>query len=187
MKTNLDKWNDIESKIKQISDEFIEYYFKDKIKYPFIYKVYSYSTIDELEITGYKISNPSHPYYYGTTPTRKKIIELQTYLETFTPSEEDIRVDYKYESGRSSYKLSQIKEDRHLSFIREDLIPYQNELKEKYEPRDGYIPCAYCGIQFPEKDAVEYTVIARQYTNMRKTSNYCSEQCGFNDQCAHEG
>lgn len=191
MKNNLDKWNEIELLIKNKSDIFIDNYFKDKNKPTTIYHLVSYNSIDELEIIDWSIDCRSNrkPYLYGRKPTKKNIEELKIYNDNFSPIEKDIYAIYRYgKSGSGGYSLKDILyNNERLSLTRDTLLPLQQILKEKYEPREGYIPCTYCGLQVPIKDSVEYTVIARQYTNMRKTSKYCSIQCGASDQMAHEG
>lgn len=192
MATLIHQWNEIERLISEKEETFLATYFFDKQKPTEIFKLVSYSTIVRQEITGVYLAkiNDWKPSF-DKKPTRKKLQELIDWNKRFEPSEDKIYLRYQYTTGQwkasGAHLLIKIKDDKTLAFAESDLYPLQREWKEKFEPRDGHIACTYCRKQVPAKDAVDFTVIARQYPNMRKTSKYCSKECGGYDQMAHEG
>ena len=192
-KTLLDKWNEIQTKIDEAGQKFIDEYFKTHPKFTKVYRLDSWSKISEHNIDRIYISTskPRKPYFYGKRPTAIKLVELQEYFDTFNPTPDDIQLAYSFSDGTwktsGAYGLKKIAEDERLAYCADVLIPLQNHLKELYEPREGYIPCTYCGKQIPEDTAVNYTVVARQYPGMKKTAKYCPGDCGVHDQMAHEG
>ena len=140
-----------------------------------------------------KISTKHHypPYFFGKRPSKEKVNEMKNYIQHYPSMEKQVIIAHSYMSG--TYKSSggtaygNLETDKTIALTADELSPLLEERKEKYAPREGYVPCTYCRKQVPEKDAVEYTVIARQYTNMRKTALYCCIDCGAHDQMAHEG
>lgn len=186
--TLLDQWNQINQRIDDISQEFIDKYYEGREKPSVIYFLQSYQGIAEQKVTGFSIYRQGRPYLSGQRPTKILLDELWKWSEAFIPEIKEICIHYECSSSKAkgAHKLEQI-DDRRLSYTREALLPALQELKDKYEPREGHTACAYCRKQTHNESMVDYTVIARQYPGMKKTSKYCSKNCGINDQMAHEG
>jgi hypothetical protein len=189
-KTIQQQWDDLQDHLDKMGNDFIESYYRDMDKPTVVYELNSYKSIGELPIVGIVMWYQGRPYY-DKRPTRILLAEFEKYVASYIPKDSDIRLrwEIKREGGGSS--SSAIKptdiDDKRYSLSRELLLPRQEELRQLYEPREGYIACTYCRKQIPENEAVDYTVIARQYPNMRKTAKYCPGNCGPYDQMAHEG
>lgn len=188
--TLLDQWNQINQRIDDISQEFIDKYFQGKEKPTVIYFLASYQGIAEQKVTGFSIFRQGRPYLFGKRPTKILLDELWKWSAAFVPDVKDIRINYEHDLGtykvKGAHRLEEI-DDKRLSYHKGALLPGLEELKSKYEPREGYAACTYCRKQVPIESMVECTVIARQYSGMKKTSKYCSKICGSHDQMAHEG
>lgn len=108
------------------------------------------------------------------------------------PAPTDIMVHYSYKqtygtvSGAHPYP--KIGDDVSLAWDAEALMPEIERRRELYADRDGHKPCTYCRKQVPEQNMVSRTIFYRDHGgSARKTCMYCSEQCGYYDQCGHEG
>lgn len=192
MVTLLQKWEEIDRFIKDKADSFLTDYFKDKEKPIIVYQIQGWKYIAEQTITEWTISEPGNwKPQYNKKPTKKDLQRLLEWHTRFSPKEENIFLHYTYAAdyGKISgaHNLVKLKNDTRISFNKEDLVPILNELQAIYAPKDGHQACTYCGKQTPIEQMIDYTIIARQYPNMRKTSKYCSKICGANDQMAHEG
>lgn len=96
----------------------------------------------------------------------------------------------------SSVWLKDIDDD-HYGFSKEALAPaierHNRIYEEQYAPREGCVPCSYCRKQVPLDKVVKSTLIYRSRDRYGKAyvaqevRDYCSGQCAYNDQCAHEG
>ena len=193
MATLLEKWETLSNVIKLKHTNWLDGYFKDNPKPKIVFQISAWNKILELHITRWSISEVGNwmPSYYKK-PTKKDLQRLIDWDNSFIINEDKIFFHYEYVDsfgGRISgaHNLSKAVKEKNISFNKEDLIPEFNRLKNIYAPREGHFACTYCHKQTPVNEAVEYTVIARQYPNMRKTDKYCSSQCGAKDQMAHEG
>jgi hypothetical protein len=195
VKTLLDKWNELDVKINDTHQAWIDDYFKDKERPTMVYSLNGWRSIHDQTITGWSLFQPkNHKPWYNKKPTRKDLARLRTWFDEFQPKEEYILLYYKYKpefsisgSVSGAHNYVETFTDSHRSFDRSKLEKRLIELQEIYAPREGHEACTYCRKQVLSTTMVEYTVIARQYRNMRKTSKYCSLICGANDQMAHEG
>ena len=199
--TNLQKWDDAQSSLDILKKKYIENFFIGKEIPKVIYQA-DMNQIEEIEIDHIGVSSRNEPYYYKK-PTKEDIKLLLDFINNFDTQEKEIFVYYTKKSGTSTcsgaYKYSEVIENKRLSFNRDELIPVQQELNEKYAPREGYKPCAYCGRQVPENTMVSHKIIFQSsrpdpfsktgYKRFvdEKVNKYCSNQCGGNDQMAHEG
>lgn len=193
MNTLIQKWESTINLIKVKHANYLDDYFKDIVRPTIVYQINGWHSISEQTITDWHLNdiNNWQPQYYKK-PTRKDLQRLILWDESFILSEDKIFLYYKYDDGyggriSGAHNLAKIKSDNRISFDKEKLLPILKELQEKYAPKAGHIPCTYCQKQIPESTAIDFTIIARQYPGMRKTSKYCSETCGANDQMAHEG
>lgn len=158
---------------------------------PEIFEIESYKSIRSLSVDGMTV-HVNTPSLGGRGPTKKTVAELRCVVDAFSPTEADTFYAYHCDSGYGRVegwlKLSEfLTSDRH-ALTREELLPKQRELAEKYAPREGYKACDYCGTQRPIQDLKPYTIISRQYPNFKKVGMYCPETgCGGHDQMAHEG
>jgi hypothetical protein len=194
-KTLLEKWDELDVIINDTHQAWIQDYFKDKEQPTMVYALNGWKGIYDQNITSWGLFQPkNHKPWYNKKPTRKDLARLIIWFDEFEPMEEYILLYYKYKpefslsgsvSGAHNYIETHI--DSYRSFDRAKLENKLVQLQEIYAPREGHKSCAYCRKQTLEANLVEYTVIARQYPNMRKTSKYCSLICGANDQMAHEG
>jgi hypothetical protein len=194
-KTLHEKWVELDEKITQVHQTWIDDYFKDKERPAIVYALNGWRGIHEQTITSWGLFQPkNHKPWYNKKPTRKDLDKLQMWFDNLIPKEEYILLYYKYKpefslSGNvtGAHNFLEIETDSYRSFNKGELEKRLLELQEIYAPREGHEACTYCRKQVLPASMVEYTVIARQYTNMRKTSKYCSLTCGVNDQMAHEG
>jgi len=194
-KTLIDKWDELDTIINDTHQTWIDAYFQGKERPTMVYSLNGWNSIHDQTITGWGLFQPkNHKPWYNKKPTRKDLARLITWFDEFQPKEEFIILNYKYKptfsisgsvSGAHNYIETFI--DNYRSFDRPKLEKRLVELQEIYAPREGHKPCTYCRKQIPEANLIEFTVIARQYPNMRKVSKYCSSICGANDQMAHEG
>lgn len=193
MATLVQKWEAIEKSINHEHEGWLSQFFKDKERPTVVYQLQGWQSITEQPITSWGLSDTSNwrPNYYKK-PTKKDLERLIEWHLKFAPSEDKIFLYYEYASGwggkvSGAHNLVKIRDDKNISFNKEDLIPRLNELQAIYAPREGHMACTYCRRQTVIETMIDYTVIARQYPGMKKTSKYCSVTCGANDQMAHEG
>jgi len=122
----------------------------------------------------------------------------KTAEEWVAPTLEDINVHYGFtqtygadsRTARVSgaYKYTKIQESSDLAWSAEELEPEIARRRELYAPRDGHAPCDYCRKQTPTDSLVSRTIYYRDRGCSRsKVGRYCSDQCGYYDQCGHEG
>jgi len=202
MKTNLDKWDYHLDILNARTESFIKEAFQDDPAPETLYEVTPIGTVKVYTVTDINYRFPRNdgirPYFYGKKPTREEVQRIATAaIEEIDFNKANIVLGYEYEWGSGNKAISGISMERLLesSCVFTDqskagVCAAEKRLKkekEQYLLANGHIKCTYCGKVVPESEAVNYTVIARQYTNMRKTSKYCSRQCGAHDQMAHEG
>ncbi len=202
-KTNQQQWDEAQLILNSKKEAFINETFNGKDKHNVVYEADA-KGINAIEISSIKVHAKVEPSYYKK-PTAKDIAALWDYIEAFENTEKEIFIHYtrKYEAYSSSgaFKLSQIGEGR-LSFYHDDLIPIHKELNEKYAPRDGYSPCAYCRKQVPNETLIKKKIIGRgrkQVWNSWKSRyeskaciteeylEFCSATCAGHEQMSREG
>jgi len=195
--TLLDKFNHIELIIKKKEENTCNAWLKSNEMPKFIYELAGYKSIREKKVTGIRID--SHEVCEGfipsfkKRPTRKDLDSIIEYNELYDPNENHIGFSYTYSETYGSISgfdnLIDILTNNRKSFRKEDLIPELKKMKELYEPREGYLECAYCHKQRLPKDLRQATVISRMYINYKSNKrNYCKDSdCASHDQMAHEG
>lgn len=131
--------------------------------------------------------------------TKKNLEEIKEYFEILKEKGEINFYLIKNENNcrtMSAVRLTKIDDDLY-SFDEKLITPAleaaQKRYDEFYAPREGCIPCDYCRKQVPIDKVVKHKLIYRgrnQYGKavvLEQMRNYCSSECAFNDQCAHEG
>ena len=86
--------------------------------------------------------------------------------------------------------------------LEEEAKAKKKEYEEKYQPREGYTPCKYCGKQVPNDKLVRRTIIGRslrmvfnawkgRFENKAVVTKeecvFCSGACACNEQMSREG
>lgn len=187
-----DKWDELDSQINKIGEAFLNSYYDNDERPVVIYQLEWYKTIRELTVTGFSVWKAGRPFLYGKKATKKDVASLETFLNNFTPAIDDIRISWKHENSSSAIKVTDLN-DKNYSIVKENLFPYQNELRERYEPREGHVACGYCHKQFPESQKVHHTIIGRSRDAFgracvtQEPMVFCSGQCAGNEQMAREG
>lgn len=200
-KTNKDKWNELQVLLDQKKDNYFNDFFTKNPEPKFIYKA-TVSEIKAIPITRFKLRCDNEPRVWDKV-TREDLKKLREFIDDFENLNKEIGCCYTEDHG--TYKCSgaegyyKVIEDKRMSFNESDLMEIQKQLHEKYAPRDGYKPCAYCGKQVPEDDLVSHQIIFqnsrpdpcsrsgyRKFVD-KKTNLYCSGECAGYDQMAHEG
>ena len=181
-----EKWANLLGVLEMKKRAFLDQVLAEHPRPAVIYSLESYKTIRALIIEDVSIW-VGLPYLERDKPTRGAVSRLAHIVGEFSPTLDDVLLSYRYDRTSGAIRLPELLAGNRYALTREALLSKQQELIEKYEPREGYKPCTYCGTQRPEQEMVDHTVIARQYPNMRKTSRYCNKTCGTHDQMAHEG
>ena len=89
-------------------------------------------------------------------------------------------------TGAHPYRT--IESDDGMAWRAESLVPEIERRRSLYAPREGHTACAYCRIQTPDEKLVSRTIYYRdQGGSKTKVVQYCTSQCGYYDQCGHEG
>jgi methionine synthase II (cobalamin-independent) len=198
MRTNKEKFEYYYNLLQDIFKKFISEQIPELPKK--LYSLYCYYNVHEHEIThaSYHIDEC---YFGNDKPTKKDIERIKNVYNDYISgvrklNKDDIRIHYRYSGGTfrvsGSYKFSAI-DGKKISTNLEDLSDEISRMKELYEPREGYNNCTYCRKVYPKDKVVNCKIIfqdtdrfGKKFVN-QKTNQYCSEQCGFSDQCAHEG
>jgi hypothetical protein len=191
-KSNLQKIDELRQAVKIAVDNFIMGLFPGGLP-EFYFDVLSYRGIVKHNITGSGFNFP----WTNKRPTNADVEKIEKYCNRFMPTAENIFLYYmaKYSDGlggvSGAIKVGDLTLDKGRSFVESDLFPRLAELKEKYEPRPGYIQCQYCGQQRLPADIIQDTVISPNWKNQGYKSpprNYCKDKpCAGYDQMAHEG
>lgn len=197
MRTNLEKYNYYLDILNQRLKEYVNFVIPSQPTKLFkIRDGYSFA-IDELTIDNVYYSSG---FYKKDKPSKGDIATLINFInklsfENLLRGNIYLHYTRKGEGYTSSgaYKYVEIGDNKRISLDRESLEPEITRLKELYEPREGYINCAYCHKVVEKEKAVSHKIIYRgrdQYDRAcikEKTNLYCSGQCGGNDQMGHEG
>lgn len=203
------QWDDLKKRIDAYNQEQIDKFFETNEKPERLFRCYGFGgkvgVIEEIELTGFMarykgdrgiIFEPYPPQKV----TSRTLAELQEYFDTIQKLIPEILIKYKdvYVRTCGSYTY-----DEHLfAFDPSELEEKSKELKEKYAPREGYKPCAYCGKQVPESEMIQAKIIGRGrktvWNSWKKryddkavvTEDYfkfCSPDCAANEQMGREG
>ena len=194
MRTNKEKYNHY----KRIVDKNAQEY-TDK-EFPTIPKeFYSITNMLGDNVETKTITSVGYSFGYGVNlyemdkPTRKDVEKAKTMSENMpTFFRENIRFAWKIQKenhkSSGSESLKDIDNGIWNFFNLEDAKKECEKRKKKYGKKEGYVPCAYCSKQVKEEAVVVREIIFRTGGGIgRSKNNYCSSQCGFHDQCAHEG
>lgn len=164
---------------------------------------------DEYEVVRVELC-PAEPHIYNwkrepyIAPERKRINkgELEALKEYFEW--------YKVDGGELGFNLSQKNEwwvatsFRRYGDIKDSFCfaeeERDNKIEEKkeqyrreYQLKPGYIRCERCGRPVLENEAVRSNIIGRGRNQWGKAivtktpMVFCSGECAYNEQCAHEG
>ena len=152
----------------------------------------------DVEKLSFKASYVTQPRI-NKRATKKNLEEIKEYFDLLKEKGELYFYLVKVEKNcktLSGVCLNKIDDDLY-SFDEKLLSPAleaaQKRYDELYAPREGCIPCDYCRKQVPIDKVVKHKLIYRgrnQYGKavvLERIGNYCSGECAFNDQCAHEG
>jgi hypothetical protein len=194
MRTNKEKYNHYINLLNQKVQPFIDAKFPNGKPEKF-FSVSKYSGIAEHTIISIKYS---FQIFHCDKPSKKDVLEIKALYEN-TPDLSDTQI-YLYYTCRDgkfnvsgAEKLSEILSKKHLSFDANDLADELQRLKELYEPREGYIKCAYCGKQNSPENTIYDKLIFRDWDGRKqfvneKTLPYCrNKPCASYDQMAYEG
>jgi hypothetical protein len=125
--------------------------------------------------------------------TRDQVALAKKYLDEWAaPTLKDISVHYRHKQAygtvSGAHRYQKIEEDAGMAWRAEDLADEIERRRMLYAPRDGHTACAYCRKQTPTANLVSHTIHYRDRGGLRKkVGQYCSGQCGYYDQCGHEG
>lgn len=191
-KTNKDKYDELVLLLDKKKNIYIEQTLGKNRPTKF-YSVYP-NGIFESNIEKYIVKGKKEPYFWSKKITNVILKQFEDYLEIFDNDEKIIHLYYSSDKNtpiftvKGTYKFNEILENPKYSFNKEDLIEYQKELSEKYSPRDGYVPCSYCGKQTPVNELIKGDVITRTFGGVvKKIRDYCSGTCYGYDQMAQDG
>lgn len=112
--------------------------------------------------------------------------------EWVAPTLDSIYVHYKkkeaYGSVSGAHPYNKIGADANMAWLADDLAGEIERRRELYAPREGHTACDYCRKQHPTESLVSRKIFYRDQGGSRtKIGKYCCDQCGYNDQCGHEG
>lgn len=195
MKTNKEKYDYYLNKLIELSELFV----KQEVPTPpeKLYQIIGYYNTKELLV---KDAYYCFKFYKKEKPTRNEVSEIKEFFEKTTIKDlkrENIRLSY-YEITKtcrcsSSISLTELEKSNRIKPTLEELQPEIQKNKELYEPRDGYINCAYCHKVVEIPKAIERKIIFRnsdafgkQFVD-QKYNKYCTSDCACHDQYAHEG
>lgn len=108
------------------------------------------------------------------------------------PTPDTIFVYYRekqsYGVVTGAHQFSKIGTAPDMAWQAGDLAPEIERRRELYAPRDGHTECGYCRKQTPTESLINHMIYYRdQGGSKTKIGKYCSAQCGYHDQCGHEG
>jgi hypothetical protein len=188
-KTNNDKYVEFILLLNEKKNNYIEQNL-GKNKPTKFYSAYP-NGIFESNIRKYSVKGKREPYSSSKKITNVTLKQFEEYLEIFDNDEKIIYLHCSSDNNTPSFtlegthKINELLENPKYSFNKEDLIEYQKELSEKYSPRDGYVPCSYCGKQTPIDKLIKGEVITRTFgCVVKKIRDYCSGTCYGYDQMA---
>lgn len=188
-KSNKDKYEELVSLLNEKKNNYIEQAL-GRNKPTKIYSAYP-NGIFESNIEKYSVKGKKEPYLFSKRITNVILKQFEDYLEMFDNDEKIIYIHYSSDNNtpiftvKGMYKFNEILEKPSYSFNKEDLIELQKELSEKYSPKDGYVPCFYCGKQTPIDKLIKKEIITRTFGGIvKKVRDYCSGVCSGYDQMA---
>lgn len=199
--TNQQKWDKAQLVLDAQKSAYIDLYFEGEEKPTAVFRAET-NKIVKIDIGKITVWCSKEPRCFKK-PSNNDLLLLYEFIADFSKADKEIMLHYieicPTYTCRGAFRMSEIKNNERLSFVREALIPVQKELFEKYAPREGYKPCAYCGKQVPENTLVPYKIIFQdsrpslteksgwhKFVN-EKTNMYCSKARGAYDQMAHGG
>ena len=191
-------------KYESEADELLNQILEEKMKFlpedkSHVYALYSQHPprINIWEVQGFYLSLlsrslPKRPHIEKRAD-RKKVEQMKAYLDAIK-AHADAFTLYINCKNRQNY-LTYFDYERHFkekqiaAFSMEELQPkvdaLQKEYDEKYAPREGYTPCAYCGKQTPNDKLVKRDIYT--YGGVPVTKYFCSAECAINEQMAYGG
>ena len=128
--------------------------------------------------------------WFNKRPSREQVSEIEKVVDRpLDPDCAMLGVEWRDSVGATSaaVKLSDIEAGERFYLTEAEAAAEASKMREAYIAKDGQFCCQYCGRATDDAARVQGTIIARQYPGMRRTSDYCSQQCVSYDQMAHEG
>ena len=153
--------------------------------------------VEEWEVEDIRLSEPSGMLIPQRPQANKradgnKLKQMEAYYEAIKSHEDAFSLTIVCRLGKIRMYLDydrRFKAKQMAAFSLEELQPriekLQREYDEKYAPREGYTPCAYCGKQTPNNKLIRRDIYT--HGGIHKTKCFCSNQCADNEQMAHEG
>jgi hypothetical protein len=193
MRTNKEKYDYYFAMLERKAQPFIDSMFLNGKPERF------YGLKGRYELMEYVVTGISYKFtiWWTDKPNRQdveKVKALASESLVFLP--ENIYLHYEYQMcGKVSgaEKLTDIKPEKGFAFNPNELDEKIAKNRELYEPREGYVPCAYCGKQNHPDNTIRHEIIFQNSHNGRKfidraTNSYCKDSpCAGWDQMAHEG
>lgn len=201
------KWNDVESQIESVKQNYLNDFLRENVNPEKIYRINGYE-IEECAVTGFSVSFMKNdrlvqtPHYYGKKPSGWDVDQITLFYTNINDLQMEVYIQYEAYSkiGKLSgaYKYKECFEHDHgksISFTanRDYLIAEAEMRRQKFEPREGYSPCAYCRTQTPNDKLIDDMIIGRGRDRFGKacitktTLKFCSHKCAANEQMSREG
>jgi hypothetical protein len=141
------------------------------------------------------------PLYRSNKPTRNEITFIKGMVETTYPLDpSSVVVRWQETTNGITFnggtRLGEIGVGKNgcpvmESFTKEEIAETVARNKEWYAPREGYLPCSYCGQQRPLGSLHQQSIFSPNWKATGYKSpprNYCIDKpCASHDQMAHEG
>jgi hypothetical protein len=202
------QWDEVNSQIDKLKENIIEA-FKQTMELPkVVYRLNGYN-LEEHEVTGAYVLFRNdkmfvrHPIFYGKKPTGWDLEQLKSFkndIDNFNITAVIfIRTCIVYSYGKATNSVSfnsLTNPDRtynDFSIDKEFLLKEAEIRRQKYEPKEGCSPCAYCRVQTPIDKLIEATIIGRGRNRLGKACvttqvlKFCSKKCASNEQMSREG
>lgn len=198
---NIEKYKQYEEIIDEIGRNFCESFFPgglpDKIyRIGTNFQKYEYGLFVEeakIESISYHFKNEFRKPYFHKRPSKEQVEQIKALSERLSIDDlEKSNVCLHVKSGNSGWgvKLNELDEKK-SSFDRNDMTVILAERIEFYKANylvgENQFACAYCRKATDNDKKVTRDIISRQYSNFRKSFDYCSTECASHDQMAHEG
>jgi hypothetical protein len=192
MRTNREKYEHYCAEIAAKDAEAIAGLFQQGVPAR-LYKIQNYAAA-EVEVTSVGVYRRGIYKHDESDHVTKAEVELAAKhaAEWTAPTLDTILVHYRevqaYGVASGAHPFSKIAAAVDLAWQAEDLSAEIARRRELYAPRDGHTACGYCQKQRPTDKLVSKTIFYRDRGGSRtKVGQYCSDQCGYYDQCGHEG
>jgi hypothetical protein len=157
------------------------------------YTIRAYEAV-AVEVTGLGVHRSGIYKHDESDRVTKAEVELAARhaAEWVAPTLDTLFVHYRDRQAigtvTGAHPYSKIEADAGMAWQAENLAPEIERRRALYAPRDGHTACAYCRTQTPTDRLVSRTIYYRDRGGSQtKVGQYCTDQCGYYDQCGHEG